>query len=430
MRHCALPMQSNTNAAALAKLTIMPAFHAEMCSKAANRRTRTQHQQLTSQTFMFMSICAVLACAQLQLQAQAQTHDSDFDFSADESAASDAAASNHHIILKTNMQPSIGSGQGTEMISRRSAAAGSDLPQPQPQAALWHPASNRRAQIAACNRVLNGGDHPGCSPGFEPFSLRRRLATALPGWGGGGGGGGGWRCSRCSRGRFSPGGTQACQACAAGGRYAPGYGASICEDCPEGHYSREFGHGNTHCWECRAGYYNNQTQQSTCEYCPLGRFSVQGAQACQACAAGGKYAPGDRAWACEDCPEGHYSHDSVGGNYNCRRCDPGYYNNQTQQSTCEQCSPGTFQPSYGQTMCIMQSPTPSPSVTGTASGTPSPSATSTASGTPSFSVTSTASGTPSPSASGSLARSGCMYASAGANAQRNTRPAPLVQCIL
>ena len=127
----------------------------------------------------------------------------------------------------------------------------------------------------------------------------------------------------------APDGSGGCANCAVGS-FSSALDDSSCNACPTGSYAPE---GATICTTCETGLYDHDQNATTaCEYCPIGRFTLEdGAQACQSCWDGSRWlrVHGDREQpaACEICPPGLFV--------------PG---SDTDYDYCDSCPTGSFSP--------------------------------------------------------------------------------------
>ena len=249
-------------------------------------------------------------------------------------------------------------------------------------------------------------------------------------------------CQRCALGKYSPGGQPQCTPCPVGtsgnvtavmtsvdecvlcalgfymnapgaeaclscevGTYSDTQGAAKCTPCPVGYEAKIDVRNGTSlgqacqvcgtgkynaiaggsCTVCNEGTYQDQTGQSECKKCPIGKEgSTAGAQSiddCVNCAAGyeskyegmvkctpcamGFYGTGDRddTSACQQCPAGTYSQQISSttiedceecpagffsqGDKPCEQCPAGQYQANTAQSSCDLCPAGTYLESTG-----------------------------------------------------------------------------------
>ena len=110
------------------------------------------------------------------------------------------------------------------------------------------------------------------------------------------------------------------------------------------------------CVNCRAGYYQNMTGQSSCDICSFNVYAGGGATSCTPCPTGavtlnkGSQSQSDCVLSCKS---GYYS---LNGQQPCSICYPGKYskfeNNRNFGSTaCSFCPKGTFMPRYGASFC-------------------------------------------------------------------------------
>ena len=150
----------------------------------------------------------------------------------------------------------------------------------------------------------------------------------------------------------------------------PGYyknftGSSACIKCPAGTYSKPSMLDS--CLNCPAGTFNpntNALDQTWCQKCGIGTYSIEGSSACIYCPAG-KFIPdngiGQYITACINCQAGFSSFNNTciacpEGKYNptpgndCLPCPAGTFNGKTAQISCSQCIEGYFSVS-GFTIC-------------------------------------------------------------------------------
>lgn len=124
------------------------------------------------------------------------------------------------------------------------------------------------------------------------------------------------QCTQCAEGKFSGVGSTACAHCAAG-KYSP-KGSSSCVDCAVGEYSnagdgecsdctggKYSSAGAPSCTNCAAGRYSS-SRAASCSSCSGGRFSEGGASSCKNCPAGFLSNTGFGFSRCAQCPEGYY----------------------------------------------------------------------------------------------------------------------------
>ncbi|GMI05582.1 hypothetical protein TrVE_jg1080 [Triparma verrucosa] len=214
-------------------------------------------------------------------------------------------------------------------------------------------------------------------------------------------------CAACPSGKFSPGGTSACEDCGdntystlnldgrdvlematcktctageeakmdktgcnpcASGKVSIAGGR--CEPCPAGSYQNE-----VVCEVCEGGKYSYSSGTTSCTQCDDGKSSQQGAQSCTPCESGtmstggasceackpGK-SSGDEASECADCLAGKWSGTKAAS---CTNCDAGKYQTDNQCEACaagkrseagsatcsESCPMGTFG-ERGSAMCV------------------------------------------------------------------------------
>jgi len=188
-----------------------------------------------------------------------------------------------------------------------------------------------------------------CPPGFKSLSTSPLI------------------CEPCAPGSYSNMTmSTSCILCAAGERSVatsriiePG-GATVCEACDAGFYSRV---GSSECQGCSAGFFSPMAA-SACNPCPIGYFSGPQATSCSSCPANQTtFHPGSSACificlpgqyrsnesVCQVCQPGTYS--DVPNAVECRTCSPGYYNDVPASIHCFPCLPGSYLGSEGGTAC-------------------------------------------------------------------------------
>lgn len=168
-------------------------------------------------------------------------------------------------------------------------------------------------------------------------------------------------CSICISGQYgSQRGKSSCKSCPKGYysvKHRYDYGTTICKECKQGRY--EPSEGSVECDKCRSGKYNQLFAQTsdTCKDCVAGQFSAAGVSSCDICPAGfyqdqtsqssckscsvGRYImfPGaDFASYCEACPEGY---STIGHFRSCTICPVGRFNANI-GSTCKDCPRGKY----------------------------------------------------------------------------------------
>lgn len=118
-----------------------------------------------------------------------------------------------------------------------------------------------------------------------------------------------------------PDGSGGCADCAAGA-FSSALDDSSCDACPAGTFAAG---GATSCTACVVGLYDHdQSAATACEYCPIGRFTLEDeAQACQSCQDGSRWM---RSYAA------------------CAACPPGFSEPEPGAECCESCLAGTFSP--------------------------------------------------------------------------------------
>ena len=172
-------------------------------------------------------------------------------------------------------------------------------------------------------------------------------------------------CERCAPGQYRSGNdenTLHCYKCPQGYKQdAPAQ--TICFPCAPGKFQLE--NGSLSCEDCLEGQFrdNEQTDLTTCLYCPSGYANKhKGQAACFPCDAGtsgmgcsnclpGRYRGNedDNLKVCIDCPSGFHSQDK--GQPFCKECDAGKYQDQTTQLLCKECMRGKYQESKKRSDC-------------------------------------------------------------------------------
>ena len=166
-----------------------------------------------------------------------------------------------------------------------------------------------------------------------------------------------FKCEECSKGKFSSQRGSFCEDCVAGkyqakkqqqsctgctkGTYAAETGSTTCTDCPKGKYST--GTANSECQNCVPGKMVNAVksdEESDCDDCSAGKYSLAGASGCTSCAAG-TYS-GEKSGGCEPCKAGKYA-DSSSSATACVSCAAGKFSSTFRSSfsgDCKNCPAG------------------------------------------------------------------------------------------
>ncbi|UJR34773.1 hypothetical protein I4U23_027552 [Adineta vaga] len=115
--------------------------------------------------------------------------------------------------------------------------------------------------------------------------------------------------------------------------------------CPPGSYTDLY--EQSVCRQCRSGWYQIQTGQTTCIRCGLGKFCPNAKQLPQLCPAG-TYADLYEQVKCRSCPKGYYNI-QPGATY-CTKCllDVECFNSSISPRSC---ADGFYNPLYAQTKC-------------------------------------------------------------------------------
>lgn len=190
---------------------------------------------------------------------------------------------------------------------------------------------------AACaaGYFVSEGACAACTESCEPGSFRSSACGATTDT----------VCARCPVGTFSADGSgDACTPCAAG-TFTNSVGSTSCEVCPPGSDSMEGANACTDCDPltetcvlCDAGEYPNHAERA-CLSCPIGTYSTPESLACIACAPG-SFASTERSGSCEPCAEGSFA--TAPGASECGRCPPGTFAGGQGNARCTPCAAGTF----------------------------------------------------------------------------------------
>lgn len=199
-------------------------------------------------------------------------------------------------------------------------------------------------------------------------------------------------CSVCEAGTYATGGKSECEPCRAGkfnpdpraesvdwcricevAKYTTTSGESACTDCPLGTWSNTSESASEeNCRKCPAGKYSDtelSTTQDNCESCARGKYSLNGSAVCTDCRAGtfngqkgqstcqnclaGWYVEYQAAHGCNN-PKEHQCHKgtySLSGASACTSCPAGTFNNHLNASVCNNCSAGFYSPDDGFQEC-------------------------------------------------------------------------------
>ena len=185
-----------------------------------------------------------------------------------------------------------------------------------------------------CASTASSTDNPVCADGYQPDT------TSLMTTG----------CQGRADGKFTCCVTgDTCIPCAAGkmSQKLSQTSESTCESCPVGKYSSEV--AQEECKDCPHGWSNEDTMSSTCTPCSRGFFSKPGQTSCTACREG-KYVANVKAHECDICRQGQYN-DQL-GQYTCKACSPGEKQPETGAfDGCIDCSSGQYQSNSGSESC-------------------------------------------------------------------------------
>ena len=159
-------------------------------------------------------------------------------------------------------------------------------------------------------------------------------------------------CQYCTEGKYNDEeGQTSCKDCETG-KFS-GVGQSSCTGCPKGKYSDVAITNIGQCKKCAAGKSNGQTDQTSedsCEECDAGKFSdIDGQSTCKPCAAGKFSEQGQT--ECTGCPKGKYSDEAITNIGQCKECEKGKYNGQTDKTSCKECEEGKYNDEEGQADC-------------------------------------------------------------------------------
>ena len=137
--------------------------------------------------------------------------------------------------------------------------------------------------------------------------------------------------------------SMACVACSPG-KYQYQTGSSVCIPCPAGYFQNNS--GQIDCLPCPAGTYNSNTDSNSlqsCLPCPVGTYSSS--------------VGANTAFTCIITPIGTYT--NITGSVNYTLCNPGTFQNGTNQTACLLCPAGTYNSLYASnnnSACLSASP--------------------------------------------------------------------------
>ena len=163
-------------------------------------------------------------------------------------------------------------------------------------------------------------------------------------------------CSKCAAGKFSKAGAATseatCQICPAGTWSSNG--ATSCTSCTAGRFNAFSNKGAVaFCLECAKGTYAAGSGATTCASCGKGQYqTAKAASGCTKCGSGtssttvGSFLAAD----CADCNKGHYQPDE--GKDACIKCAKGTYENNRGSDKCTDCAAGTFNMFHAQTSVV------------------------------------------------------------------------------
>ena len=179
-------------------------------------------------------------------------------------------------------------------------------------------------------------------------------------------------CVSCGAGTYALEGSSGCAACT-GGKYASVQGQSACGTCDVGFYAPSPaggcmgnclagtvmlpGYESAGCLAlCFSGTYSTCVGKCVAPSldvrcplkCPAGTYSVEGASACTACAAG-SYSPAVGAASCQACAAGTYS---AASSATCQRCPAGLYSTAAGAASCLPCAAGLYNTALGAASCV------------------------------------------------------------------------------
>jgi hypothetical protein len=171
------------------------------------------------------------------------------------------------------------------------------------------------------------------------------------------------KCTVCPGGKFQPKkGQTSCQSCAAGkastsdavlctnckaGTHAKA-GANVCANCPAGTFSAAKAGS---CIGCAKGHYSDAGDPS-CDACVPGTYGSgsQDAQYCKVCSPG-KWQTQDAQTSCLFCPAGKFGKGDDETRDGCTACAAGTFQNLYGQDECVKCPNGTYTASTESTVC-------------------------------------------------------------------------------
>lgn len=160
-------------------------------------------------------------------------------------------------------------------------------------------------------------------------------------------------CSQCSAGDYAVAGSLACSTCVPG-KYTGGFGMSKCKDCVAGKYSKETGQSvETTCVSCPNGYYSSNSGSTSCSDCVAGKVTARVYSSnlntrCYDCLAG-FYQNQNNQNTCKDCPAGQYQDEST--KTGCKTCPKGYYGPDPRARSCKECNHGQYASNNGRSSC-------------------------------------------------------------------------------
>ena len=107
--------------------------------------------------------------------------------------------------------------------------------------------------------------------------------------------------------------------------------------------------GKDICYNCPAGWSNNEVGSSACVKCQRGEAqNVQGQSSCKNCATG-MFASTTELKRCSSCPAGFAS--NINSSTSCTKCIPGRFQSNEQQAECLECLAGQYSDTLGAIRC-------------------------------------------------------------------------------
>ncbi len=189
------------------------------------------------------------------------------------------------------------------------------------------------------------------------------------------------RCTNCvpgSNGNVAHLPTEECEECGPGkysdAPWLENRTLAQCHDCPAGYHGASGSTSTTtnpiprsFCFPCVPGFFGNESGMDACTPSPPNTFTNMSAQtAPKSCARGewsnerstvcvpciaGRAAFGDDGH-CLSCPRGWYRDASDEDSSQCKGCQAGYYQNETESAMCLPCQPGKYSRTSAMALCL------------------------------------------------------------------------------